>query len=285
MTLQRTIARPATCAGTGLHTGETATVRFVPAPPNTGIVFVRTDLPMTDGGGRPKIPALAPYRIAQPRRTAIMCGEAEVHTVEHMISAAVGLGIDNLEIELAGPEAPGFDGSAAEYVRVLKAAGLEEQDAPRRELTVTEPIKVEGDNGAELTALPNPAGGLRLTYTLDYPVRPLRNVRVEFDVTEDRYASEIAPARTFVLKEEAEMLKALGLGAGASLDNTLVFDDDSPIGGVQLRFPDEAARHKVLDLVGDLAILGSRLNAHVIAVKSGHELNLALVMELLVRTC
>jgi UDP-3-O-acyl-N-acetylglucosamine deacetylase len=124
---------------------------------------------------------------------------------------------------------------------------------------------------------------LKLTYTLDYPVRPLRNVTVEFEVDERLYASEIAPARTFVLREEAEMLRAFGMGAGASLDNTLVFDDDGPVGGVALRFPDEAARHKVLDLVGDLALLGSRLRAHVVAVKSGHELNLALVQELLER--
>jgi UDP-3-O-acyl N-acetylglucosamine deacetylase len=275
--LQRTIAHPASCAGVGLHTGETATVRFVPAAPETGIVFVRTDL-----DGRPRIPALAPYRIAQPRRTAIMCGEAEVHTVEHMISAAVGIGIDNLEIELAGPEAPGLDGSAKDYVKVLREAGTVEQDAPRRECVVTEEIRVEGQNGAELIARPNPSG-LKLTYTLDYPLRSLSNVCVEFDVTERTYVDEIAPARTFVLREEAEMLKAFGLGVGASLENTLVFDEDGPVGGVQLRFPDEAARHKVLDLVGDLALLGSRLRAHVIAKKSGHELNLALVNELLVR--
>jgi len=275
--LQRTIARPATCAGVGLHTGETATVRFVPAPRDTGIVFVRTDLP-----SRPRIPAVAANRIAQPRRTAIQCGDAEVHTVEHLISAAVGIGIDNLEVELAGPEAPGFDGSAAEYVKVLRAAGLAEQDAPRREVVVEQPLMVEGRNGAKLMALPN-SEGLKLTYRLDYPVKPLRNVVVEFEVTEERYADEIAPARTFCLREEAEMLKALGMGAGASLDNTLVFDDDGPVGGVALRFPDEAARHKVLDLVGDLALLGKRLRAHVVAVKSGHELNLALVQELLAR--
>lgn len=275
--LQRTIEHGAECAGVGLHTGETVTARFLPGLPGTGIVFVRTDLP-----GRPRIPALATNRIAQPRRTAIQCGEAEVHTVEHLISAAVGIGIDNLEVHLAGPEAPGFDGSAAEYVRILRGAGLREQDARRREVVIKEPVKVEGRNGAQLTALPY-AGGLRLSYTLDYPVKPLRNVHVEVDVTEERYEREIAPARTFVLREEAELLRALGLGAGASLENTLVFDDDGPVGGAKLRFPDEAARHKLLDLVGDLALLGSRLRAHVVAVKSGHELNLALVQEILQR--
>ncbi len=272
--LQRTIERGAECAGVGLHTGETVTARFLPAPPGTGIVFVRTDMP-----GSPRIPALAANRVAQPRRTAIQCGDAEVHTVEHLISAAVGIGIDNLEVHLAGPEAPGFDGSAAEYVKILRGAGLREQDARRREIVITEPVQVEGRNGAQLTALPHPSG-LRVTYTLDYPVKPLRNVRVELDVTEERYEREVAPARTFVLREEAELLRALGLGAGASFDNTLVFDDDGPVNGVQLRFPDEAARHKLLDLVGDLALLGSRLRAHVVAVKSGHELNLALVQEI-----
>lgn len=272
---QRTIARVVETTGVGLHTGETVRVRFLPAAIDTGIVFVRTDLP-----GRPRIPARAEHRIAQPRRTAIQCGDAEVHTVEHLISAAVGIGIDNLDIELAGAEAPGFDGSAVEYVKLLRSAGLADQDARRREVVVTQPVKVEGRNGSELTALPS-ARGLQITYTLDYPVKPLRNVRVELDVTEERYADEIAPARTFCLREEAELLRAFGMGAGATLDNTLVFDDDGPVGGASLRFPDEAARHKVLDLVGDLALLGSRLRAHVVAVKSGHELNLALVQELL----
>jgi UDP-3-O-acyl N-acetylglucosamine deacetylase len=275
MTFQRTIAREVLCAGVGLHTGETAWVRFLPAPVDTGVVFVRTDLE-----GHPRIPAVAANRVNEPRRTAIQFGAAEVHTVEHLVSAAAGLGIDNLVVEVQGPEAPGFDGSSAEYVKLLEQAGRREQDAPRRELVVTEPVRVEGQNGAVLTALPH-ATGLRISYTLDYPVRSLRNVQVDLDVTEDRYAREIAPARTFCLKEEAELLQALGMGAGATFDNTLVFDDDGPIRGVALRFPDEAARHKILDLVGDLALIGRRLRAHVVAVKSGHELNLALVKKLL----
>ncbi len=274
---QRTIARAASSAGVGLHTGEKAEVRFLPAAPGTGIVFVRTDLP-----GRPRIAAVAANRVAQPRRTALSQGDVEIHTVEHLISAAVGIGIDDLEVELAGPEAPGFDGSAQEYVRILREAGLRDLDAPRREVVVTEPVSVEGRNDSSLVALPY-AGGFKITYTLDYPVRSLTNVTVELDVTEDSYAEAVAPARTFCLKQEAELLLAFGMGAGATLDNTLVFDDDGPVNGVALRFPDEAARHKVLDLIGDLALLGSRLRAHVVAKKSGHELNLALVQALLAR--
>ncbi len=277
MTSQRTIAREVRCAGVGLHTGETSWVRFLPAPVDTGLVFVRTDL-----DGRPRIPVLAANRVNHPRRTALQVGEAEIHTVEHLVSGAVGIGIDNLEIELSGPEAPGFDGSSVEYVKLLAEAGLRDQEAPRRELVVGEAVRVEGSNGALLTAHPH-ASGLKITYTLDYPVRPLRNVVVELDVTEERYAREIAPARTFCLREEAELLQAMGMGAGATFDNTLVFDDNGPVKGVALRFPDEPARHKILDLVGDLALLGRRLRAHVVAVKSGHELNLALVKALLQR--
>jgi UDP-3-O-acyl N-acetylglucosamine deacetylase len=272
---QRTIARAVECTGSGLHLGERCKVRLLPAPENTGIVFVRTDLP-----GRPRIAATAENRIAQPRRTAIMCGEAEVHTVEHLISAVVGTGIDNLLVEIDGPEAPGLDGSAVRYVELLREAGVAEQARPRREIVLREPIWLEGRNGSSIAAEPW-SDGLLLSYTLDYPPPMLQNQVVELVVTDESYERELAPARTFVMKEEAELLQQLGMGAGANFDNTIVYDMDGPMQGVALRFKDEAARHKLLDLVGDLALLGARLRARVTAVKSGHELNLELANAIL----
>ncbi|MBI3725835.1 UDP-3-O-[3-hydroxymyristoyl] N-acetylglucosamine deacetylase [bacterium] len=271
---QRTIARAVACEGTGLHTGATVRVRIKPGPPGTGVVFVRTDLP-----GAPRIEASVANRIAQPRRTAIACGDAEVHTVEHLLSAAHGLGVDNLEVELDAFEAPGLDGSAIRYVELLGEAGLVEQDAPRREIVLRETITVEGRNGATLTASPNESG-LRVSYSLDYPVKSLGKQTVSLDVTSERYAAEVAPARTFCLKAEADLLRMLGLGLGATFQNTLVFDEDGVIENT-LRFPDEAARHKLLDLVGDLALLGASVRANVVAVKSGHDLNLELVRKIL----
>jgi UDP-3-O-acyl N-acetylglucosamine deacetylase len=275
---QRTLARAATCEGTGLHTGAFVHARISPAPPDSGIVFVRTDLP-----GRPRIAVLAVNRIAQPRRTVIEASGAEVNTVEHLVSAAVGLGIDNLEIEVDGPEAPGFDGSAAGYVELLRGAGVVDQTAPPREVVLEKPVRVEGRHGAFIAAEPWPHG-LRITYSLDYPLPELRNQRVELDLTEDAYVRELASARTFCLRQEAEMLRAAGLGKGATFDNTVVYDEDGTVGNVKLRFPDEAARHKLLDLVGDLALLGARLRAHVTAAKSGHDLNLELVRAILAQT-
>lgn len=272
---QRTIARAVECSGSGLHLGATCRLRLLPAAEDTGITFVRTDLP-----GKPRIAATAENRVAQPRRTAIMSGDALVHTVEHLISAVTGTGIDNLTVELDGPEAPGLDGSAAAYVELLAQAGTVEQKAFRREIVLRERVHVEGRNGSSVTAEPW-SGGLRLSYTLDYPPPMLQNQRVELDLTDEGYKREIAPARTFVMREEAELLQALGMGAGANFDNTIVYDMDGPMQGVALRFPDEAARHKLLDLVGDLALLGARLRARVTAVKSGHELNLELANAIL----
>lgn len=271
---QTTIARSvSSTGGAGLHTAARSTVRLLPAPADTGFTFVRVDLP-----GKPRVAALSKYRVLQPRRTAIESGEATVHTVEHLISAAVGLGVDNLLVEIDGPEIPGHDGSATKYVELIHDAGLVELDRPRRPVVVTEPVEVKREDGAMVLAMPN-EGGLKITYTLDYGMPSLQQV-VDVDLSRERYVEEIAPARTFCLKIEAEMLQAAGLGQGANFDNTVVYDWDGPINGVQLRLPDEAARHKILDLIGDLALLGRPLHAHVLAMKSGHDLNLALVQAL-----
>lgn len=268
---QRTVARLAELTGVGLHTGVRTTVKLKPAEANTGVVFVRTDLP-----GFVRIPATSKHRVSIQRRTALRKGDAEVHTIEHLLSACAGFGIDNVEIELDGPELPGADGSARPFVALLKSAGVHEQDVPVREIIIKEPIGIS-ENGASLVALPY--DGLRVSYTLDYPLPALPSMHFTIELDEERYENDIAPARTFVLRREAEMLLAAGLGKGANTENTVVINDDGKVEGA-MRFPDEPVRHKVLDIMGDLALLGAPLRAHIIAVKSGHELNAALVKKI-----
>ena len=273
---QRTIAKLCEISGIGLHSGETTTVRIKPAEAGAGVVFVRTDIP-----GYARVPALVKYRTEILRRTALKKGEAEVHTIEHLLSAACGLGLDNLEIEIDGVELPGLDGSAGQYVELLQDAGVVEQDAECREIVVREPISVS-HGGASLVAMPY--DGLRISYTLDYPGDALPSMYHSYEFsTAERYAQDIAPARTYVLKREAEMLLAAGMGKGANTDNTVVIGDDGQIAEGEMRFADEPVRHKILDCLGDLALAGAPVRAHLIAVKSGHELNADLVRALIAR--
>ena len=277
MSRQRTLQAETSLTGIGLHSGEACTVTFRPAPPGTGRVFVRIDLP-----GRPSIPS-HPDRLCQrQRRTALAVGEGgaevEVHTVEHCLSACVGVGLDNVVIEMTAVEMPGMDGSARDFAAAFLAVGLVEQDAPRRSFSVAEPISVS-TGASSVVALPF-ANGLKITYTLDDHGGALGGAQmVELEVTGERFLQTIAPARTFCLAKEVDMLRAAGLGKGATHDNTCVYDGEKVI-GTTLRFPDEAARHKVLDLIGDLAHAARSLNAHIIAVRSGHRENMLLVQEL-----
>lgn len=272
---QRTVARPAEITGVGLHTGQKTTVRVKPGEPNSGVVFVRTDVP-----GYARIPARVKHRTEIARRTALRRGDVMVHTTEHLLSAAVGLQIDNLEVELDGEELPGLDGSARLFVELLQSAGSVEQDAECKEIVVKEPIGLS-HNGASLVALPY--DGLRVSYTLDYPNDLIPAMHYSLELNDgDRYAQEIAPARTFVLRREAEALLAAGLGKGANTENTVVINPDGTVEG-ETRFADEPVRHKILDILGDLALAGAPIRAHVIAVKSGHELNASLVSKILDR--
>ena len=277
MSAQRTIAKAATVTGIGLHSGETCNVTFKPAPPDTGMVFVRVDLP-----GKPSITS-HPSRLCQRmRRTALaeVVGkvEVEVHTTEHFLAACVGLGLDNLVIEIDAVELPGLDGSALDFAACLREAGIINQTSARRYFDVTVPVSVS-DNKTSLVALPH-ANGLKITYTLDDHGGALGGAQVvEVELTEDSFIAQIAPARTFCLAKEVEMLRALGLGKGATTKNTCVYDGKRIIDN-ELRFVDEAARHKILDLIGDLAHATRRINAHIIAVRSGHRENMLLVQEL-----
>jgi UDP-3-O-[3-hydroxymyristoyl] N-acetylglucosamine deacetylase/3-hydroxyacyl-[acyl-carrier-protein] dehydratase len=271
---QRTLSAKASLHGVGLHTGESVHVDLVPAEADTGVVFVRTDLP-----GEPPVEAIPENLVPRPRRTALVKGRTEVQTTEHLLAALFGSGIHNVEVRLDGPEVPGLDGSALPYYEAVKEAGISSQGCGAPEVRLRYPIAVT-DRGASLIAL-GLEQGLRIGYTLDYG--PTFRERVacpatqflELEITEETFAREIAPARTFVFEEEIEALRAEGLGKGANTENTLVLGKDGVIDN-ELRFPDELVRHKILDLIGDLFLAGCRLHGHILATRSGHALNVRL---------
>jgi UDP-3-O-[3-hydroxymyristoyl] N-acetylglucosamine deacetylase/3-hydroxyacyl-[acyl-carrier-protein] dehydratase len=273
MSAQRTIARETVIEGIGLHSGAPCRVVIRPGAPDTGRVFVRTDLP-----GTPSIKGHPDFLCKRQRRTALADGPVEIHTPEHMLAAATGLGIDNLVIAMNAQEMPGLDGSALPFVEALRSAGIVEQAVARKTYTVTEPIAISDDK-ASIVALPY-HNGLRITYTLDDHGGVFSGpMMIDLEVTEESFLKLIAPSRTFCTRKEVEMLRAAGLGLGATTANTLIFDGPSPVDNT-LRFPDEAARHKVLDLIGDLAMTTRHLNAHIVAVRSGHHTNMGLVQAL-----
>jgi len=273
---QRTIAKPVSYQGVGLHTGGTCKVEFRPAPPGSGIRFVRLDLP-----GHPEIPVNPRYARAdmdQMRRTILKNGQAEVHTVEHILAAAAGLGIDNLVIALDAQEPPEPpDGSATPYVRLFQEAGLVDQPAPRRYFRVTEPVRHE-ENGVILVALPH--DGLRVTFTIEYANAWRGTQYATYDIDPEVFVKEIAPARTFVLERDVELLRSKGMIQGGTLQNAVVVRPDGILNQEPLRFEDEFVRHKILDFLGDLSLLGRPARGHFLSVKSGHASNVRFVQRL-----
>ncbi len=273
--MQQTLKQEVYLSGAGLHTGIEVSVRILPAPENAGIVFVRSDIP-----SRPEIPAFCTECIKvdkSVRRTTLAKDGYEIQTVEHLMSALWGVGIDNAVVEVSGEEMPGLDGSALNYVKALEDAGVVEQQAARKYFTVREPIVVE-DGESSVAVYPDTQ--FRASYLLSYPHPLLKSQYVTYaENAEATYADTVAPARTFCLKEEAEALKAAGFGQGANFDNTLVLDDKGVMNN-SMRLEDECARHKLLDLIGDLYLLGKRLRGRVVAIKSGHRLNAKLVQKL-----
>src|SRR5262245_38668497 len=271
---QRTVQKEGAVRGVALHSGVQGNVRVRPAPADAGVVFVRVDLP-----GAPRIPAAVAHLSTQSRRTALVGeGGAEVHTVEHFLACCHGLRIDNLVVETTAAEMPGLDGSGEEWVKLLRSLGVAEQRATRREITVEEPVAVAAGPDVSLAAFPYERG-LKVSYTLDYAHPFLGVQHVAFDLSEDVFAEQIAPARTFVLEAEAEGLRKAGLGRGATLENTLVVGEAGVVGNAP-RWPDEFARHKVLDLLGDLFLVGADVRGHVLAHRSGHAANLRLASRL-----
>ena len=266
---QRTVSRAGSISGVGLHTGARTTLTFRPAPPDWGVRFCRVDLP-----GAPQIPTTVAHAASAERRTTLARKGIEVHTVEHVLAGVTGLGVDNLVIEIDGDEVPEVDGSALPFVRLLKECGIAEQERSRANYRLREPTCV-GDERAGIMAFPY--YGLRISYTLDYRHPVLSKTTVSVELAPETFERELAGARTFCLKSEADALRAQGLGRGATLDNTIVVTEDGVLNKGPLRFPDEFARHKLLDLVADLSLLGAGLKARIVANRSGHALNRELV--------
>lgn len=271
---QHTISQPRTLEGRGLFLGQAVRLTLKPAPANHGIVFVRSDM---DGA---RVPALVQYVVKRARRTALRCGDASIETSEHLMSALAASGIDNLEIEMDGPEVPALDGSAKPFMDAIDHAGLEPNGESRRVLKITKPVSIqEGD--AVVAALPCTEKALQVTYELDYSAtgRIGRQMR-QFDFSNGDYAHDIAPSRTFILDVEAKALQDQGLGTHLGPADVLVIGPDGPVGENAYRFDDEPVRHKVLDLIGDLYLAGCPIQGRIIAYKSGHSLNHRLVREL-----
>ncbi len=273
MVKQRTIAKEYTMTGTGLHTGHQVKLTFKPAKANEGISFVRTDMPDNPVMKLGDVSVI--YGGDTGRYSALKNGAAMIYTVEHLVSAFAGLGIDDITVMMDGDEVPGLDGSAGEYVKALKSAGIVELEAEKQCFEIKEPICVS-KNGASVMIVP--ADEFKVSYALEYP-HPMLKQSVTFAVTPEIFEREIASCRTFCLKEEADALLAKGLGQGASTDNTLVFGPSGVVDN-HLRFVDEAGRHKVLDCIGDLYLLGMPLKGHVFAFKSGHNLNRELLKKI-----
>ena len=271
MQLQTTISNEAICEGIGLHTGNKTTIYFKPADENTGIKFIRKDLPE-----RPIVKADIGGVVDTARGTSLGKSDMKVHTVEHVLAAAAGLGIDNMLVELSSNEPPVLDGSALPFIEALEGAKLVQQKAPKKFFEVKEPVYVS-ENGSSLVALPSK--DFRISFTIDYNHPVLNSQFASVIITPESFREEIASARTFCFLEEVEMLQKEGLGKGGSLDNTIVIGDEALLND-KLRFENEFVMHKILDLMGDLYLLGQPLKAHVIAIKSGHSLNIELVKRL-----
>jgi len=273
---QRTIGRPVTFEGVGLHTGETGSVTFRPAAENSGVRFVRVDLP-----GQPVVdvrPENAHFDPKAARRTILQQNGVQVHTMEHLLAAVAGLGIDNLVIECNRMEIPEpADGSAAPIARMLLEAGLVDQNRARRHIKVTHPVSWSA-NGAELSAVPY--DGFRITFTIRYDHSKIGEQVLSLDIDQETFLREIAPARTFVLERDVEALRKAGWIKGGRLESAIVVGEDGIRNPEPLRFPDEFVRHKILDLLGDLSLLGGPLLGHVRAVRSGHEGHVAFVRHL-----
>ncbi len=274
MTKQKTIEKEVSVKGIGLHTANKVQVTFKPAAEDSGIRFVRVDLP-----ARPEIKAAAENVASQSgslRRTSIVKDSIEVHTIEHLMAALAGLELDNLIIELDNNEVPGLDGSSSHFLELLSKAGIKEQDMERQYYVVKEPVFVE-EEGASIMALP--CQDFKISYTLNYNNPFLKTQYKEIKINLEEFKNEIARARTFCLEEEANELQQQGFGRGANYDNTLVVGKNGVIKN-KLHFEDEFIRHKILDLIGDLYLVGCPIKGHIIALRSGHSLNLKMVKKI-----
>jgi UDP-3-O-[3-hydroxymyristoyl] N-acetylglucosamine deacetylase len=282
MLQQRTLKSLTRAVGVGLHSGQRVEITLRPAQVDTGIVFRRVDLP------QPVDIPVSAMAVSDTRLASTLSnGRARVHTVEHLMSACAGLGLDNLYVDITAEEVPILDGSAASFVFLLQSAGIELQNAPRRFIRVTKPVEVrEGEGAAQKWARLDPYHGYKLSFEIDFdhPAVDSTGQRVEFDMSVHNYSRDIARARTFGFTKDVEMMRANGLALGGGLDNAIVMDDYKVLNAGGLRYDDEFVKHKILDAMGDLYILGKPLLAGYSAFRSGHALNNKLLRELLQRT-
>ena len=281
MLAQRTLKSITKAVGVGLHSGQRVELTLRPAAPDTGIVFRRVDLP------QPVDIAISALAVTDTRlASTISNGSAKVFTVEHLMSACAGLGLDNLYIDITAEEVPILDGSASSFVFLLQSAGIELQNAPKRFVRLLKTVEVrEGEGAAVKWARLSPYDGYKLSFEIDFdhPAVDSTGQRVEFDMSTGSYTRDIARARTFGFTKDVEMMRANGLALGGGLDNAIVMDDYKVLNSEGLRYNDEFVKHKILDAMGDLHLLGKPLLAAYSAFRSGHALNNKLLRELLAR--
>ena len=279
MLAQRTLKSLTRAVGVGLHSGERVELTLRPAPPDTGIVFRRIDLP------QPVDIPVSALSVTETRlASTLSAGDAKVRTVEHLMSACAGLGLDNLYIDITAEEVPILDGSASSFVYLLQSAGIELQKAPKKFLRVMQPVEVREGEGDQLKwARLDPHHGFTLSFEIDFqhPVVDATVQRVEFDMGSGRYSRDIARARTFAFSKDVETMRANGLALGGGLDNAVVMDDTKVLNADGLRYAEEFAKHKILDAIGDLYCVGKPMLGAYTAFRSGHALNNRLLRELL----
>ena len=262
---QRTIRDSVSCAGIGLHSGEKVELTIKPAPEGTGIIYIRRDL-----SGHPEIKAHFKNVVDTNLSTTIGNNGFNISTIEHLMSAFLGLGIDNVRVELDGPEVPIMDGSAAPFIFLLKSVGIKEQKTPKDFIVINKTFKIQ--DGSRSVNI-RPAKDLRISYTIDFDHPLLKNQQYELCFSGRDFIQEISRARTFGFLKDIQILRENGLAKGGSLDNAIVIDDFKIINEGGLRYKDEFVRHKILDFIGDLAIVGSPIIGHFEVRKSGHFLN------------
>jgi UDP-3-O-[3-hydroxymyristoyl] N-acetylglucosamine deacetylase len=281
MLAQRTLKSLTKAVGVGLHSGQRVELTLRPAAADTGIVFRRVDLP------EPVEIAVHAEAVTDTRlASTISHGGVKVHTIEHLMSAAAGLGLDNLYVDITAEEVPILDGSSASFVYLLQSAGIVMQKAPKRFIRVTKPVEVREGEGPSLKwARLDPFHGYKLAFEIefDHPVVNATGQRVEFDISSGTYAREIARARTFGFTRDLEMMRSHGLAMGGGLDNAIVMDDFKVLNAGGLRYQDEFVKHKILDAMGDLYVIGKPLLAAYSAFRSGHAMNNQLLRALLAR--
>ncbi|MFZ6017273.1 MAG: UDP-3-O-acyl-N-acetylglucosamine deacetylase [Nitrospirota bacterium] len=271
MRLQRTLKKEVSFEGIGLHTGRYATVSLKPAPRDTGIIFVRADKGITI---KARICSVTDTAFS----TTLGYNGTRIRTVEHILATLSGLGIDNLFIEVNGPEIPILDGSSTELINIILRGGIAKQGKKRQYIKITRPV-ILYDGHSEIAALPY--DGKRITYRIYFNHRLLGEQKLSLELTEEIFAREIAPARTFGFLKDVEHLRANGFAKGGSLDNAIILGSNSVLNSSGLRFKDEFVRHKMLDLIGDFSLLGFPIYGHIVASKSGHTTNLKFLKKLL----